>query len=210
MLKRGRGRPQSSNSKAALKKRLQRAKKEGRAVTLLGGLTIKDAEAWFEILKEDTNLIPSFANKNDEPIILRATVAWINDACSEWRREQAKDELDAFRVCHVGQLEKEQPPELKDKGIRFRVPDYESELKLPNLYIHPLKRGLLWNPPTKRDRGRHLSEEEIAAWEEENAELLAKAHYGDSADDTLKDGDDDDGFDDAEDYDAEGYEGFEE
>jgi hypothetical protein len=204
MIKRGRGRPQSSNSKVAIKKRLQRAKQEGRAVTLLGGLTITDGEAWFEILKEDTDLIPAFADKTNEPIILRATVALINDMCSEWRREQAEKKLAGIKGWSVGVLEREQPPELKDKGIRFAVVDLTDNRNCRSWHaiFNRSQHKWEWNQPSKRDRGRSLSAEEIAAWEAENPDLLS-----DGDDDSFQMGparlmfstENDEGYDDADD-----------
>jgi hypothetical protein len=213
-IKRGRGRPQSSNSKAALKKRLQRAKKEGRAVTLLGGLTITDAEAWLEILREDTDLIPDFADQHDKPIILRATVAWINDTCSEWRREQAEKKLAGITGWTVGALEREQPPELKDKGIRFAVDLTDNRnCRSWHAIFNRSKHKWEWNQPSKRDRGRSLTPEEIAAWEAENPDLLS-----DGDDDSFQIGparltfstENDEGYEDADDLMGEGDDaGFE-
>src|SRR6516164_4534933 len=133
MIKRGRGRPQSSNSKVAVRKRAQRARGKGEAITL-ERLVINDADSWIAILREDTDLVPEWITRNDTQAILRATVAWIDDECSEYRRERAEEKLRESCTRRVGQLEQEQPPELKDKGIRFPTPPEHGDY-VPNRYV---------------------------------------------------------------------------
>jgi hypothetical protein len=212
MVMKRRGRPQSSDSRAVVKKRLQRAKKKGRSVTL-PAITIKDADTWFAILKEeDADLVPEWAGKMDVRVIARATEAFLEAYCKEYRIDKAQEELDAACKRRTGQLEQEQPPELKDKGIRFPTPPEHGDF-VPNQYVGVYsKHEPLWNPPTKRDRGRYLSREEIEAWEEQNEELLA-ADDDSEIDDALNDGSDE-GFDDAESFmgdgdESEAYAGFE-
>jgi|SRR6516164_3446530 len=143
MIKRGRGRPQSSNSKVAVRKRAQRARGKGEAITL-ERLVINDADSWIAILREDTDLVPEWITRNDTQAILRATVAWIDDECSEYRRERAEEKLRESCTRRVGQLEQEQPPELKDKGVRFRAPDEPITWAMP-VGVHS-KRNPLCSP----------------------------------------------------------------
>jgi hypothetical protein len=213
-----RGRPQSSDSKAAVKKRLQRAKKKGRSVTL-PAITIKDADTWFAILKEeDADLVPEWAGKMDVRVIARATEAFLEAYCKEYRIDKAQEELDAACTRRTGQLEQEQPPGLKDKGIRFPTPPEHGDY-VPNQFVGVYsKHEPLWNSPTKRDRGRHLSREEIEALgytlsadnDEEDGAEEDVAHVDDN---TPNDGSDE-GFDDAESFmgdgdESEAYAGFE-
>jgi hypothetical protein len=180
---------------------------------------IKDAASWIAILREATDVLPAWVGRDNTNVILNATVALIDQMCRDYRQEQAENELRATKPWRVGQLEKEEPLGLKDKGCRFQVaPEAPDPTDARNLigdkaiYLTPSRREPLWNPPTKRYRGHHLSREEIEALgytladdneDDDGGEDVA--HVDDSA---LNDGSDD-GFDDAEDFDAEGYEGFE-
>jgi hypothetical protein len=73
-------------------------------------------------------LIPAYATARDGRVILRGTEALINGWCNSYRREKAEEAFEALGVARTGHLERVEPPELKDKGIRFPVetpPDWE-------------------------------------------------------------------------------------
>jgi hypothetical protein len=217
-----RGRPRTSDSQEAIARRKRRDRQKGSGLTL-PSMPIEDGDSWLAILREDTDLVPEFATRIDVKIIHRATIAFIDEKCRDYRRDQAEKELDDATTRRTGQLEYEQPPELKDKGIRFPRAREES---LPNQYVGIYsKHDPLWKPPPKRERdpGRIFSPEEIEAWKENNEPHTKRLL--DAIEEELVDGGDaddpvsgvdgpandggDDGFDDAEDFDAEAYEGFE-
>jgi hypothetical protein len=208
-----RGRPRSeSASPAALRKREQRKAKASESVVKIEiVLRGEDAETWLEIMRDGADemyraLVPSWTSKKDAKVLQKVTQAYIEDWCHEHRMEKAESELGAIIPRSTGQLEKEQPEELKDKGVRFKG---ERAKEIHPRWVGDPKDNNLFKPKGHSSPGRSLTPEEIAAYVKEHAEDLAALWEEDDdgpeddgpefAEDAVLGGSDD-GYDEAEDF----------